>query len=62
MIMARIDYTVKEDNDLLSVIGEIHPTASKNSLRKMIDSGRVLLDDEICRVAKSKVILGQKIT
>ena len=60
--MARIDYTVKEDNDLLSVIGKIHPTASKNSLRKMIDSGRVLLDDEICRIAKSKVILGQKIT
>ena len=60
--MARIDYTVSEDADLLSLIGKIHPTASKNSLRKMIDSGRVLLDDEICRVAKSQVTQGQKIT
>jgi len=60
--MARIDYTASEDTVLLSVIGKIHPTASKNSLRKMIDSGRVLLDDEICRVAKSQVTLGQKIT
>ena len=60
--MARIDYTASEDADLLSLIGKIHPTASKNSLRKMIDSGRVLLDDEICRVAKSQVTEGQKIT
>ena len=60
--MARIDYTASEDADLLSLIGKIHPTASKNSLRKMIDSGRVLLDDEICRVAKSQVTQGQKIT
>ena len=60
--MARIDYTASEDAVLLSLIGKIHPTASKNSLRKMIDSGRVLLDDEICRVAKFQVTEGQKIT
>ena len=60
--MSRIDYTISEEGNLLSTIALIHPTASKNSLRKMIDSGRVLLDDEICRVAKSPVMQGQKIT
>jgi 23S rRNA pseudouridine1911/1915/1917 synthase len=60
--MSRIDYTISEEGNLLSTIVLIHPTASKNSLRKMIDSGRVLLDDEICRVAKSPVMRGQKIT
>ena len=60
--MSRIDYTISEEGNLLSTIVLIHPTASKNSLRKMIDSGRVLLDDEICRVAKSPVMQGQKIT
>ena len=60
--MSRIDYTISEQGNLLSTIVLIHPTASKNSLRKMIDSGRVLLDDEICRVAKSPVMQGQKIT
>ena len=60
--MSRIDYTISEEGNLLSTIVLIHPTASKNSLRKMIDSGRVLLDDEICRVAKFPVMQGQKIT
>ena len=60
--MARIDHIVNEDGDLLLLISKIHSTASKNSLRKMIDSGRVLLDDKICRIAKSPVSPGQKIT
>jgi 23S rRNA pseudouridine1911/1915/1917 synthase len=60
--MARIDHIVNEDGDLLLLISKIHSTASKNSLRKMIDSGRVLLDDKICRIAKSSVSTGQKIT
>ncbi len=60
--MARIDRTISEDDDLLSIIGKIHPEASKNSLRKMIDSGRVLLNDEICRIAKTHVKSGQKVS
>ena len=60
--MSRIDHTISEEGNLLSMIATIHPTASKNSLRKMIDSGRVLLDNEICRVAKTLVFPGQIIS
>jgi len=59
MIMSRIDHTISEESNLLSILATIHPTASKNSLRKMIDSGRILLNDEICRVAKTSVSIGQ---
>ena len=60
--MSRIDHTISEEGNLLSIIALIHPTASKNSLRKMIDSGRILLDNKICRIAKTSVSPGQLIS
>ena len=60
--MSRIDHTISEEGNLLSILALIHPTASKNSLRKMIDSGRILLDNKICRIAKTSVSPGQLIS
>ena len=60
--MSRIDHTISEESNLLSIIAQVHPTASKNSLRKMIDSGRILLDNEVCRIAKTSVSPGQLIS
>ena len=60
--MSRIDHSISEEGNLLSIIALIHPTASKNSLRKMIDSGRILLDNKICRIAKTSVSPGQLIS
>ena len=60
--MSRIDHTISEEGNLLSIIALIHPTASKNSLRKMIDSGRILLNNKICRIAKTPVSPGQLIS
>ncbi len=60
--MSRIDQSVVEEDNLLSILVSIHNTASKNSLRKMIDSGRILLDDEICRFAKTIVSPGQVVS
>ena len=60
--MSRIDHTISDEGNLLSIIALIHPNASKNSLRKMIDSGRILLDNEVCRIAKTSVNSGQLIS
>ncbi|DAC28083.1 MAG TPA: RluA family pseudouridine synthase, partial [Candidatus Thalassarchaeaceae archaeon] len=60
--MSRIDVQVEADSDLLSVLQSVHDNATSNRLRRMIDDGRVHIDEKVCRVARTPVIVGQKVS
>ncbi len=60
--MSRIDIQVEADSDLLSVLRIVHDNATSNRLRRMIDDGRVHIDGEVCRIARTIVATGQNVS
>ena len=60
--MSRIDVKVEADSDLLTVLRTVHDNATSNRLRRMIDDGRVHIEGEVCRVARTPVKSGQQIS
>ncbi len=49
---------VTEQESLIEVLSELHPSAKRNSLRRMIDRGRVLVDGSRATRAKEMVPIG----
>lgn len=60
--MSRIDIQVEANSDLLSILRIVHDNTTSNRLRRMIDDGRVHIDGEVCRVARTPVVIGQKVS
>jgi len=56
--MANPRIEVEEQGHLMDVLSILHPEAKKNSLRRMIDHGRVLIDDNKASRAKEIVRAG----
>ena len=53
---------VKEPSSLIEILALIHPSAKKNSLRRMIDRGRVRVGLERATRANAKILAGTKVT
>ena len=53
---------VKEPSSLIEILTLIHPSAKKNSLRRMIDRGRVRVGQERATRANAKILAGTKVT
>ncbi|MBT3357796.1 MAG: RluA family pseudouridine synthase [Euryarchaeota archaeon] len=51
-----------EDTILLEVLASLHPTAKRNSLRRMVDHGRVRVGQERATRANAKISAGVKVT
>ena len=56
--MANPRMEAEEKGHLIDVLSVLHPTAKKNSLRRMIDHGRVLVDGNKASRAKETVNKG----
>ena len=55
--MSNPQKVVKEPETLINILSNIHPQSKKNSLRRMIDHGRVLVDGK--RATRAKEIISQ---
>ncbi|RZD37866.1 MAG: hypothetical protein CXT71_07525 [Methanobacteriota archaeon] len=51
-----------EDTILLEVLASLHPTAKRNTLRRMVDHGRVRVGQERATRANAKISAGVKVT
>ena len=54
-------YSSDEESDLLTVLVKLFPQSSKSTLRKMLTSGRVIVDGKVCNRAKHEVVVGTNI-
>ena len=54
-------YSSDEESDLLTILVKLFPQSSKSTLRKMLTSGRVIVDGKICNRAKHEVVVGTNI-
>jgi 23S rRNA pseudouridine1911/1915/1917 synthase len=54
-------YSSDEESDLLTFLVKLFPQSSKSTLRKMLTSGRVIVDGKICNRAKHEVVVGTNI-
>ena len=54
-------YSSDEESDLLTVLVKLFPQSSKSTLRKMLTSGRVIVDGKVCNRAKHEVVVGTSI-
>jgi len=62
IIMADPNIKVKKEATLIQILSLLHPDAKKNSLRRMIDHGRVRADGEKVTRANSRISPGVTIT
>ena len=60
--MADPSITVEKSATLIEIMAKIHPAAKKNSLRRMIDHGRVRIGDERAARANARIPAGSIIT
>ena len=56
-----MQYSSKQEGNLLDVLAKLFPQSSKSTLRKMLTSGRITVDGEVCFRAKHEVVVGSKI-
>ena len=56
-----MQYNSDEENNLLDVLVKLFPQSSKSTLRKMLTSGRVIVDGKVCNRAKHEVVVGTNI-
>ncbi len=54
-------YSSDEESDLLTILVKLFPQSSRSTLRKMLTSGRVIVDGKICNRAKHEVVVGTNI-
>ena len=54
-------YSSDEESDLLTFLVKLFPQSSRSTLRKMLTSGRVIVDGKICNRAKHEVVVGTNI-
>lgn len=54
-------YSSDEESNLLEVLVKLFPQSSKSTLRKMLTSGRVIVDGKVCNRAKHEVVAGTNI-
>ena len=50
-----------QDIELIEALGEMYPNSKRNTLRKMLTSGRVSIDGEIVHKAKFILKKGKKV-
>ena len=56
-----MQYSSDEESNLLEVLVKLFPQSSKSTLRKMLTSGRVIVDGKVCNRAKHEVVVGTNI-
>ena len=56
-----MQYSCKQEGNLLDILAILFPQSSKSTLRKMLTSGRITVDGEVCFRAKHEVVVGAKI-
>ena len=59
--MANPRIVVEEDGFLIEILSLLHPEAKRNSLRRMIDHGRVTVDGTRASRAKQEVSAGSAV-
>ena len=59
--MEGLSMVVEAESTLLKVLTILHPEAKKNTLRRMVDRGRVRIDGERARRANTIVAVGQNV-
>ena len=60
--MSDPNITVPEDTTVILALSLLHPNAKKNSLRRMVDHGRVIADGVKVKQANAKLSPGTTIT
>ena len=60
--MSELSIEVDEEASVLAVLSLLHPEAKKNSLRRMVDAGRVRIDGEKVGRANAVVAVGQTLS
>ena len=56
-----MQYNSDEESNLLDVLVKLFPQSSKSTLRKMLTSGRVIVDGKVCNRAKHEIVVGTNI-